>query len=659
MGAPAPPRTRQRVFAIDWLRMYDVFIVIMGHCIRFLDDKESDVKLQGAGSNSYLNVIMLFGNMWVMPLFFFLAGAAANLSISSRTRMMSYFVKRVLRIGIPLVGGFFLAVLPYAYITRDYLDCNETGVSDEDMSDIPPVFFAYFFKNCFAKHGFKWLWFLALLAMMTGLHLPIIFYLKRSMLTDNAEVRKVLQKKILLTGCCYMLGWGLFCSLALPIHSFLNFGGLVLYFTVTFGHVYVQHVRKQDSSYVLLLLFMMSTHLFVQAEDKAETSTLTKWLFIIISYINMFLSGFLISLYENRIAHAFSRKKGYLVLSLFNFALFPLLAPVYEDSPDYEFVNGGVYATYPKRDMRILYGAGCYTWVIFIYAFARKFLNYEFNELAYKYFTRSTLPLYIIHPTVQYALAIYVYLPYGSEWGTGITFTTMCGLSFGICFTFYTLIDVTPFRFLVGLSGPSPLFPEGLFKPSPLFSDGVKFCKPRCGMNVFKGEEEEENDGGDGGEEEGGEKSFATASGGVESDSSPLSPPRPVLSARDSTLGHVTNAVSEVFYGKYGLNAMTTFDLVGDRLRHLVEDEGFDIGYDGATRMVTSSSEEEEGIDHWAVPSTEDWRSVLKENRRLEERVRLLESTCEENGIEVEEVGPMKGGKGGEGEVVIEMSRSL
>ena len=105
---------------------------------------------------------------------------------------------------------------------------------------------------------------------------------------------------------------------------------------------------------------------------------------------------------------------------------------------------------------------------------------------------------------------------------------------------------------------------------------------------------------------------------------------------------------------------MTTFDLVGDRLRHLVEDEGFDIGYDGATRMVTSSSEEEEeGIDHWAVPSTEDWRSVLKENRRLEERVRLLESTCEENGIEVEEVGPMKGGKGGEGEVVIEMSRSL
>lgn len=104
----------------------------MGHSIRFLDDKESDVKLAGAGTNAYLNVIMLFGNMWVMPLFFFLAGAAANLSISSRTKMGSYFAKRVLRIGIPLCGGFVLAVLPYAFIVRDYLDCNETGESDEN-----------------------------------------------------------------------------------------------------------------------------------------------------------------------------------------------------------------------------------------------------------------------------------------------------------------------------------------------------------------------------------------------------------------------------------------------------------------------------------------------------------------------------------------------
>ena len=91
----------------------------------------------------------------------------------------------------------------------------------------------------------------------------------------------------------------------------------------------------------------------------------------------MFLSGFLISLYEVHFAAFFSRSRGYLVLSLFNFALFPLLAPVYEGSADYTFVNGGVYATYPDQEMRVLYGAGCYTWVLFIYAFARKFLNHQ------------------------------------------------------------------------------------------------------------------------------------------------------------------------------------------------------------------------------------------------------------------------------------------
>ncbi len=45
----------------------------------------------------------------------------------------------------------------------------------------------------------------------------------------------------------------------------------------------------------------------------------------------MFLSGCLVSLYEQKIARAFQRRQGYLVLGLFNMALFPLLWPVYEE----------------------------------------------------------------------------------------------------------------------------------------------------------------------------------------------------------------------------------------------------------------------------------------------------------------------------------------
>lgn len=126
-------------------------------------------------------------------------------------------------------------------------------------------------------------------------------------------------------------------------------------------------------------------------------------------------------------------------------------------------------------------------------------------------------------------------------------------------------------------------------------------------------------------------------------------------------MGHVTNAVSEVFYGKYGLNAMTKFDLVGDKLRHLVEDEEHDLGYDGASQMIRErvASSDDDDIDHWAVPSTETWRTVLRENRRLQERVRLLESTCDEHGIEVEVVEELKKKGENKGDTLIEMSRSL
>ena len=130
-----------------------------------------------------------------------------------------------------------------------------------------------------------------------------------------------------------MIGWIIFSTLALPLYGFACLGGTIMYFTITFGHVYVMRFKDHDLNFVLILLMMMSTHLFIQAEDKLESSTLAKWTFILISYANMFLSGFLCSLYEKMIARAFQRRQGYLVLSLFNMALFPLLWPVYDHSP--------------------------------------------------------------------------------------------------------------------------------------------------------------------------------------------------------------------------------------------------------------------------------------------------------------------------------------
>jgi len=150
---------------------------------------------------------------------------------------------------------------------------------------------------------------LAILAFMTGLHLPILFYLKRSILCKDKTEQMKLKQNICITGLVYMIGWIIFSTLALPLYGYACLGGTIMYFTITFGHVYVMKFRDHDLNYVLILLMMMSTHLFIQAEDKLDSSTMARWTFILISYANMFLSGFLCSLYEKMIARAFMKRQ--------------------------------------------------------------------------------------------------------------------------------------------------------------------------------------------------------------------------------------------------------------------------------------------------------------------------------------------------------------
>ena len=377
-------------------------------------------------------------------------------------------------------------------------------------------------------------------------------------------------------------------------------------------------------------------------------------------------------------------------------------------------MNGGVYATYPDADYRILYGAGTYTWVMLIYAYSRKYLNHQFNPLAYDYFTRSTLPLYVIHPTIQYALAIWFYLPYGQNLSSGITFTSMCVVSFVLCFAFYTLIDVTPFRVLVGLTGPSPLFPKGLFKPSPLFPRGLKCGERLCGYDSSRqsllnvggvGVGVGGGGGGDGdGDGDGVDVSADKNNNGDEEDgkpSTPLedeeaaasapkpnpnhnpqslpdsanSPTRPLVAVPAIVIDSVSSAantaasalptstleqlrsltnfglegLNQIFYGAYGLNNMTTFDLIGERLRHNDEGEegdgtwgdeegerergekgSFLAAFDELDVMIDDNNSE----DGWSLPTMEEMRDVKNANRVLKLQVLLMAQKMKKKNVD-------------------------
>ncbi|GMI19101.1 hypothetical protein TeGR_g2250, partial [Tetraparma gracilis] len=205
-------------------------------------------------------------------------------------------------------------------------------------------------------------------------------------------------------------------------------------------------------------------------------------------------------------------------------------------------------------------------------------------------------------------MALWWFKKWGNDYPTGITFTMMCGLSFLICFGMYTLIDVTPFRVLLGLTGPSPLFPKGLFKPSPLFAEGVKFCKPYCGLKKMEEDEQTLT------------SSLSEAPDGKS------------FSQRLQAGGAAGNVVNEVIYGKFGLNNMSQFDLVGEKLKHHHDNHGENLGYDDGVVLHEAPDSEQ---DWWSLPSTEVWQLALGEHGRLVERVRELEGRCEGAGVEV------------------------
>ena len=226
---------------------------------------------------------------------------------------------------------------------------------------------------------------------------------------------------------------------------------------------------------------------------------------------------------------------------------------------------------------------------------------------------------------------------------------------------------------LVGLTGPSPLFPKGLFKASPLFPRGIRCGERLCGYDSSKasllpdeekGLENEnpndrekdvekavkfaENAGGDGHGHGDGHGDGGGDEDGINSPPRPQSMPNPMSPAAMASLSRLStygiNGMYDVFYGKYGLNNMTTFDLVGTKLRHHLNDDWDDDDMDGKDSYSSfvdsiefledeTDDDETEGGDHWANPTVEEVKALKDVNRHLSLKIMLLERELEKNDV--------------------------
>ena len=95
---------------MDWLRVIAMLAVFIFHCARFFDPHDWHLKVPVSERSDTVFVLSAFLiGVWLMPLFFLLAGFASWYSLQRRSGGQ-YLFERVKRLLIPLytVGAFIL-----------------------------------------------------------------------------------------------------------------------------------------------------------------------------------------------------------------------------------------------------------------------------------------------------------------------------------------------------------------------------------------------------------------------------------------------------------------------------------------------------------------------------------------------------------------------
>lgn len=127
--------------------------------------------VQSPERSKWLGELVLFLAPWVMPLFVLLAGAGAWHSLSKRSTR-AYLNERVVRLIVPLIAGVLLLVPPQVYLDR-----RQHGRFHGSFL----AFYPHFFEGIYPSGNFalSHLWFLAVLALLALITLPLFQWLRR------------------------------------------------------------------------------------------------------------------------------------------------------------------------------------------------------------------------------------------------------------------------------------------------------------------------------------------------------------------------------------------------------------------------------------------------------------------------------------------------
>ena len=165
-----------RLYYLDWLRVLAMLTIFFFHNSRFFDPYPWHVN--NAETSLTADIFVQFCNLWLMPIFFILAGASIYYALRFRTAG-GFAKERTLRILIPLVIlGFFIIAPPQVYLER---------LSHGDFSGNFFQFLPHYFNGIYGptpEGNFAFvpmhMWFLWLLFIFSLILLPLFLPGKRT-----------------------------------------------------------------------------------------------------------------------------------------------------------------------------------------------------------------------------------------------------------------------------------------------------------------------------------------------------------------------------------------------------------------------------------------------------------------------------------------------
>ncbi|KAJ1612567.1 transmembrane region-containing protein [Cryptosporidium canis] len=165
-----------RLHYLDWLKTLAVWLVVFVHVIYYLNLLNIGIT---RSEKEMVKQMIVFFSEFGMPIFFYVSGRASFLS--STPSFGALIRKKILRLVLPLTSGYFILLPITHYVANGRRPCTYT------VDGEPASFHLYYFMYIrdFTCHGFEWLWFLALLIVISLVIFPFTKVMKDSNKNEN------------------------------------------------------------------------------------------------------------------------------------------------------------------------------------------------------------------------------------------------------------------------------------------------------------------------------------------------------------------------------------------------------------------------------------------------------------------------------------------